>query len=231
MNDPARQLPLNLPQRQAYGREDFLVTQSNEAAVALIDDWPNWPTYGAMIIGPAGSGKSHLVEVWRQKTGAQIFTASMLTIDLAATLFDNQTLALEIKGPFDERAVFHLLNLARQEHGHILITSPASLQDWSVKIPDLLSRLQALPAVFILPPDDALLRGVIVKHFNDRQINVDEATISYILLRMPRSLAAARALVAQIDQQALAEHAEITRPFVSRIMTQFTSPDFFDQES
>lgn len=223
-----RQLVLDLPLRQALGRDDFLVTNSNNAAVEMIDQWPNWPTYGAIIVGPPGSGKSHLVEVWRQKSGAELISAAAITID---AMVQNSTLAIEVDGPFNERAVFHVLNLARTHAQHVLITAQNSPSQWNLKIPDLLSRLNALPVVSILSPDDALLRGVLVKHFADRQISVDEAMISYIMLRMPRSLEAARAIVTQIDQQALIERAEITKTFIARVMASFSSPELFDPET
>jgi chromosomal replication initiation ATPase DnaA len=226
MNDRSRQLVLDLPLRQALGRDDFLVTSSNSAAVELIDQWPNWPTYGAIIVGPPSSGKSHLVEVWRQKTGATLVNASALTIESA---LQDATLAIEVDSAFDERAFFHVLNLAKAHH--VLIAAQSIPSHWNLVIPDLLSRLNALPVVSILQPDDALLRGVLVKLFADRQIAIDESMISYILLRMPRSLQAARSIVAMIDQQALIERAEVTRPFVARVMAIFTNPEFFEAET
>ncbi len=228
MNEKSRQLVLDLPLRQALGRDDFLVTSSNSAAVELIDQWPNWPTYGAIIVGPPGSGKSHLVEVWRQKAGAQLVNAKALTMD---SVLQDATLAIEVDGAFDERAFFHALNLAKAQAHHLLITAQTIPAHWMLVIPDLLSRLNALPVVSILPPDDALLRGVLVKLFADRQIAIDESMISYILVRMPRSLEAARSIVTKIDQQALIERAEVTRPFVARVMTNFTSPEFFESET
>lgn len=223
-----RQLVLDLPLRQALGRDDFLVTNSNSAAVELIDQWPNWPTYGAIIIGPPGSGKSHLVEVWRQKSGAELLSAKTLTLE---SMVQSSSLVIEVDGLFDERNLFHVLNVAKAKSQHVLITAQTAPSQWVLKIPDLISRLNALPVVSILAPDDALLRGVLVKHFADRQISVDESMVNYILLRMPRSLEAARAIVTQIDQQALIERAEITRPFISRVMTDFSNPEFFSPET
>jgi chromosomal replication initiation ATPase DnaA len=231
MNDKSRQLVLDLPLRQALGRDDFLVTKSNSAAVALIDQWPHWPSYGAIIVGPPGSGKTHLVEVWRRMSNAHMCTANALTIEAVPELLQSGALAIEVAGAFDERALFHVLNMAKQQGNHILITANTAPSTWALEIPDLLSRLKALPVVEILAPDDALLRGVLVKLFADRQIAVDEATISYILLRMPRSLEAARTLIAQIDQQAMVERAEITRPFVARVMANFTNPGLFEPEA
>lgn len=223
-----QQLPLDLPHRQALAREDFLITASNAAAIELIDQWPNWPSYGALILGPAGSGKSHLTEVWRQKTGALFCRVKEINVGGVPELLSANCLAIEIATAFDERALFHTLNTAKQQGAHILLTAENAPSQWNLKIPDLLSRLNALPIVSILPPDDELLRGVLIKLFDDRQIPLDETTLNYILLRMPRSLQTARTLVAAIDQQALIAKAEITKHFVARILTQFSNPDLFE---
>lgn len=231
MSKSSEQLILDLPHREALGRDDFLVTPSNSAAVALIDQWPDWPTYAAVILGPEGSGKSHLVEVWRQMNGAALIGIDQLKIDDVPKLLQSGTLAIEdLHGEkIDERAIFHVLNLAKQESKFLLLTSRMAPSLLDLKIPDLASRLNSLPVVQILSPDDALLRGVLVKLFADRQIAVDEGLISYILKRMPRSLGAATRLVADIDRLAMVERAEITKPLVARILAKFEAPDLFTQ--
>jgi chromosomal replication initiation ATPase DnaA len=228
MTDRSRQLVLDLPLRPALSREDFLVTPSNQAAVALIDQWPQWPGPAALIIGPAGSGKSHLVEVWRQRSGAARAPLAKLTIDEIPTLMESGSLALEDAdcAPVPETALFHALNLARQQKGHVLLTAQSRPEAWQVTLRDLATRLFAVPSIAILPPDDTLLRGVLIKHFADRQIAVDEQVVAYLIARMPRSLESARSLVERIDRQALEERAEVTRPFVARVLADFESPGF-----
>ena len=228
MTGRGRQLVLELPHRQALGRDDFLVTDSNRAAVALIDDWPAWPSHAAIIVGPAGSGKSHLVEVWRQHSKAARIAATEIRVETAPENLLSGALAIEdVAAPLNERGLFHLLNLASQNNGSILLTAQTRPEAWKIALPDLLSRLKAIPVLEILPPDDALLRGVLVKLFFDRQIAADEATISFMLTRMPRSLGAARLLVAEIDRRALEERAEVTRPFVARVLADFSAPELF----
>jgi chromosomal replication initiation ATPase DnaA len=228
-----RQLPLDLPHRPALAREDFLVAHSNQAAVALVDQWPDWPAHGAIIIGPPGSGKSHLASVWQEKSGAGRSAASRLVAADIPRLMAGGTLVIEDidQGIADEVAIFHALNLARQNAAHVLLTGRNPVASWQVALPDLRSRLSALPLVAIQPPDDALLRGVLVKHFADRQISVGEALIGFIMLRMPRSLAAAQRLVERIDRQALEQGVEITRPFVAKVLETETLPDLFDPET
>ncbi len=228
MTGRGKQLVLDLPHRPAQGREDFLVTDSNAAAVALIDQWPAWPGHAAILMGPAGSGKSHLVEVWRQRSKAQKVSAASISSESAPALLTTHALAIEDAGAgVDERGMFHLLNLARQQNSSLLITGQTRPESWEIVLPDLLSRLRAIPVLEILPPDDTLLRGVLVKLFFDRQIAAEESTISFMLTRMPRSLDAARVLVAEIDRRALEERAEVTRPFVARVMVDFSSPGLF----
>ncbi len=229
MSTKSEQLLLDLPHREALGREDFLVTSSNAAAVELVDQWPNWPSYAAIIVGPESCGKSHLVEVWRQRSAAlKIQTADLITSHVPKLLV-GQTAAIEDlhEGAIDERAIFHALNLAKQEAKFILFTSRQPPNHLRFQIPDLSSRLNSLPVVQIEAPDDALLRGVLVKLFADRQLTADEGLINYTLLRMPRSLAIARKLVAEIDLLALTEKAEVSKALVGRVLTKLENVDLF----
>ena len=227
-----QQLTLDLSHRPALARDDFLVSPANTVAVALVDQWPNWPTHGAIIVGPPGSGKSHLASVWQQRSGAGLLRAGDLSVEGAADVIAGGALVIEDAGEagMDERALFHILNFARQQGGFVLLTAVRPVSQWPVRLPDLMSRLRALPEAAILPPDDALLRGVLVKHFSDRQIVVSEQVISYILMRMPRSMDDLRRIVHEIDSRALAEKAEITRPFVGRVLGEYASPDLFHQD-
>lgn len=228
----SRQLVLDLPLRTAFGRDDFLVTPSNAAAVAMIDRYPDWPHHGVVLVGDGGSGKTHLLEVWRQASGARLVMAAQLSSEAPDRLLETGALAID-NAPgeaLDERALFHLLNLTRQTGGHVLIASETDPAQWKVQLPDLASRLRALAVARLDPPDDALLRGVLVKHFADRQVAVEEPVISYLMLRMPRSLDAARAIVAELDALALAEKSAVTRALAARVLQQMTEPGLFPDE-
>jgi chromosomal replication initiation ATPase DnaA len=229
---PARQLVLDLSRRPALGRDDFLVTPANRAAVAMIDRWPDWPAPAVLLIGPPGCGKTHLIEVWRTRSGASVAAAGDLREAAVPELVAAGALALE-DAPgrwLDEKALFHVLNLARDRGATVLITAMAEPRTWGIGLKDLASRLQALPVARLEAPDDSLLRGVLVKLFADRQLAVEEAVISYLVVRMPRSLAAARALVADIDRRALEEKAEVTRTFVARLLAAKDAPRLFEEE-
>jgi chromosomal replication initiation ATPase DnaA len=213
-----RQLVLALGHAESFAREDFLPGPSNAAALALIDSWPDWPDRVMATIGPEGSGKSHLAAIWAEQSGARSLAARALPqIELPAA-FATGALVVEDLGPgVDERALLHLINLAREERAYVLITArtpPASL---NVSIRDLASRLRAVPIVALAAPDDALLRALIVKLAADRQLILDEALANYLANRIERSCAAARAAVARLDDEAMRQKRPVTRVLAAEL--------------
>jgi chromosomal replication initiation ATPase DnaA len=209
----ARQLPLSLPHRAAMTRADFLVGAANTRAIELIDGWPEWPAPVVLLAGPVGSGKSHLVEIWREVSGATVVEAAHLEDDKVADLVSEGAVAVEDlhAGPLDEQALFHLLNLAGERGAPVLLTSRVWASALPVTLADLASRLRAARPVELGEPDDDLLRRVLVKLFADRQLAVDSAVVDYIVVRMERSLQAASALVDDLDREALAAGGAVTR--------------------
>lgn len=218
----SEQLPLDFPLRQALAREDFLVTASNAAAVEAVEAWPAWEKRVLFLVGPAGSGKTHLSSIWKTEARAQSVRADDLAPSAVPALLASGALLVE-DAPgtsLDERAMFHLMNLAREQSSSVLVTTRQRPAHWPVTLPDLLSRLRAASVAALEAPDDDLLRGVLVKHFLDRQIAVDEAVVSLLMSRMERSLDAARRIVSEIDRRALAERANVTRSFVARLLAE-----------
>jgi chromosomal replication initiation ATPase DnaA len=214
------QLPLDLPHAASFGDDDYFIADSNEAAYALIDTWPDWTGRLQTLIGPVGSGKSHLAAIWSRLADAPILKCAELNAHNVLAMHEVGALVLEDApgDELDETALFHLLNLIADTGGSLLLTTHRSPATWTVTLPDLATRLRSLPVTHLEAPDDALLRAVLVKLFADRQVTVDEALVSYILSRTERSLAAIRNVVQQLDQSALAEKAAITRPFAARIL-------------
>lgn len=215
-NDPI-QLVLELPHRPAMGLEDFLVSASNASAVDLIDRWPDWPVGAAVLVGPEGSGKSHLANVWRLRSNSVSLPAHELTRERVPALAANGAVVLENLGALsDEAALFHLLNLVREQRINVLLTSLVAPGELRVRLPDLASRLKALPVANIAAPDAPLLRAVLVKLFADRQLSVEPQVIDFMLVRMERSMAAAARLVCEADRQALALQRRVTRAIAAQ---------------
>jgi chromosomal replication initiation ATPase DnaA len=213
------QLALALDHAESLAREDFLSGPSNAAALALIERWPDWPSRTVLLRGPEGSGKSHLAAIWARESGAR--TLSPRSLDGAEVPVALATGALVLEnladGRFDDAALFHLLNLAREEHAYVLITARSAPVAWKTELPDLASRLRALPVVALTAPDDALFRAVLVKLFADRQLAVDESLVSFLANRIERSFAAARAAVAKLDREALRLRRPVNRALAGEL--------------
>ena len=206
------QLVFELPHRAAMGLEDFLVSDSNAAAVALVDRWPDWPVGAAILVGPRGSGKTHLANVWQLRADATPHAAPSLTRESVPTVASAGAVIIEnIETLIDEAALFHLLNLVREQRLQVLLTTDTAPGDLKIALPDLHSRLKALPLASIEAPDDALLRAVLVKLFADRQLSVEPHIVDYVLVRMERSMSAAESFVAEADRRALVLQRRVTR--------------------
>ena len=177
---------------------------SNESALALIDAWPDWPARAIALVGPEGSGKTHLATIWAGIAGARVVSGHALgEIDIPAALATGALVVEDAVAIADERALFHLINLAREEGAFLLFIARSAPTLWPVTLPDVISRLRALPVVTLAAPDDAMLRGVIVKLAADRQLQLDESVVGYLSTHIERSFAAARAAVVALDQEAL----------------------------
>jgi chromosomal replication initiation ATPase DnaA len=206
-----RQLPLDLGYGTAYSRDDLVVSPVNEQAVALVDRWPDWPSPVVVLAGPAGSGKTHLVEIWRNIANAESIDPSHIG-DAVADLGGRPALIDDVDaGLVDEQGLFHLINEVRAAGSHLLLTARRFPSAWGVTLPDLVSRLKAAATVEIHEPDDPLLAGVITKLFADRQVEVEPHVVQYLVRRIERSLATAIRVVDRLDHVALEQQSRITR--------------------
>lgn len=221
-----RQLALALPHAESLSRDDFLEGPSNAQALALIESWPDWPNRVMMLAGPEGCGKSHLAAIWAAQSGARVVAAQALTAaDVPGSLATGALVVEHLEpGGFDERALFHLLNLTREQDAFVLITGRTLPSAFEVSLRDASSRLRALPVVTVAPPDDQLLRALIVKFCADRQMNVDEGIVSFIATRIERSFVAARQAVELLDTEALRLRRPVTRALAAEVFRSPTVP-------
>ena len=230
---PGVQLTLGFPHEPTTSRADFVVGRANAEAITLIEAMPEWPLRGMFLLGPEGSGKSHLTAVWCEFPGAARIAGRDLASADADRLTAGGAVAVEDlhDGPIDEPALFHLLNLATERDAKVLVTSRAGTGALGLSLPDLISRLRAMRLVTLASPDDDLLRRVLTKLFADRQLQVDPGVIGYIATRMERSFAAANRIVAALDHAALAAGTAVTRRLAAQVLGDHadeTQGDFWD---
>jgi chromosomal replication initiation ATPase DnaA len=234
MRDASRQLVLDLPVEARFGREDFLVGDSNRDAFRLIERWPDWSDTVLQLAGPSGSGKSHLAAIWAERADARTVQAAAISMASVPDLAQAAALVIEDidRGPLDEPALFHLVNRAREARTSILFTAARLLDPALIATADLLSRLRRAPLVALGPPDDTLLRAVFVKLFGDRQLVVDPNVVEYLVVRIERSLARAADVVSALDREALRRSRRITRAIAAEVLgTEAVEPEVFDTEA
>jgi len=213
-----RQLALALDHAESYAREDFLSGPCNEGALDLIDRWPDWPASAIALVGPEGAGKTHLATIWAAASGARVISARALgEAKLPSALATGALVVEDGAATEDDRALFHLINLAREEKASLLFTARTPPSTWPVAIPDVVSRLRALPVMTLQAPDDAMLRAVIVKLANDRQLALDESIVRYLSTHIERSFAAARGAVIALDNEALRQGRSPTRSLAAEM--------------
>lgn len=229
----AAQIPLDLTPRPAYGREDFLVGKANASALGWIDQWPNWPAPLLVLQGDAASGKSHLAAVWSAQSQARKVDPKVLadkTAEEIAALgehliFDGLDLWF---GDLDtETTLFHLYNIFKEERRSLLVTTRANPTTIDFALKDLASRFRAAPMVAIDPPDDVLLSAILVKLFHDRQLQVSQEVIQYILPRMERSFDAVRSIVRMADEMALAQKRGVSIPLMRDVLLRLREDAIF----
>ncbi|MBV9955887.1 MAG: chromosomal replication initiator DnaA [Pseudolabrys sp.] len=215
----SRQLALALGHDESFARDDFISGAANAAGLDLVERWPDWPSKIVALIGPEGCGKTHLATIWAEATGARILSAKLLSeVDPTAALATG-ALVVDDLAPngLAERALFHLLNLAREENVFVLLTARSAPSSWPIEIRDLQSRLRALPAVAMAPPEEKLLRTLIVKLAADRQLMFDGSLVSFLVSRIERSFAGAREAVNRLDQEAMRQKRPVTRALAAEL--------------
>ncbi|MGX5850680.1 DnaA regulatory inactivator HdaA [Mesorhizobium sp. PL10] len=217
--EPPRQLPLDLGHGTGYSRDELVVSATNREAAALVDRWPDWPSPVIVLAGPAGSGKTHLGSIWQARANAMAVDAQRIG-NVITGLGGRPALIDDVdKTAIDEAGLFHLINEVRGAGSTLLLTARRFPAAWGVTLPDLASRLKAAATVEIHEPDDLLLAGVITKLFADRQVEVEQHVVQYLVRRIERSLATAMRVVERLDRTALERKTPISRALAAETVS------------
>jgi len=210
----ARQLRLKLKRPASHAREDFVLSPSNQEAVRVLDAWADWPGGALALVGPEGSGKSHLARAWAQTVGAVVLEPGAEL----SVLEGRPVLVEDVDRGADDEALFHLFNMAGLKGGGLLLTTRKVPAEWKTALPDLRSRLNALTVAQLGAPDDALLRKMLEKFFREQNLRPGDEVYAYLLRRIERSIPAAREVVRRLDETAAEQRREISRVLAREVL-------------
>ena len=216
----SKQLILDLRTIPSMGREDYYVSKSNEEAVKWIDKWPEWLTFGFVVVGPSGAGKSHLANVLKYFSRGILIKNSDIRDTNIMELSDNSCLILEdIDTNLSEINLLHLFNFLLENNSKIMITSKIPIKKLNISLADLRSRLSSLPQVNLGLPDDKLISRVIIKQFTDKGVKVDMEVVNYLLKRVDRSFSSINNIVSTVNMASIQSSRKITVPFVRKLLS------------
>jgi chromosomal replication initiation ATPase DnaA len=214
------QLTFKWPMHTSYAAEDFIISESNAEAIQFLDTWPDGNSYAAILSGPPSAGKTHLVQRWASRVEAGAIDKTALGAMPSSQIWNQSrhNVLEDIHTITDETALFHLLRHAETHGVFLLLSARMTALQLPFTLPDLRSRLLALPSIHLASPDEILLHGFLLKCFADRQLRVSEDVTAYLAKRMERSFASALALVDRIERSSFETKREITIPLVKPLV-------------
>ena len=200
----SNQLILKFPSHQAYKKEDFYVSPSNQEAYDFINSWPKWIKRTVNIFGPSGSGKSHLTSILKSKISSLQIEANNLNDETFFKFKTKEVLIIEnLNASVSENLLFSLWNVALQDNKYLLITSTKPISSFKFKLRDLISRVTSSLIIGINLPSDDLISVILAKNFSDKQIKVEKKHIDYIIKRIDRSYEKISQFILTLDRYSL----------------------------
>jgi len=204
---------LRLPLERPIAGEAFVTSDSNAEAVRVLARWPDGVGAVLALHGPPGSGKSRLAADWAERVGAVPLNGAEAAL-IDPLELEGRPVLLDRAADADDESLFHLINLANSGGGALLLVSRSAPRQWSVDLPDLRSRLDAVRAVAIAAPDDAVLSAILRARFAERSITPSDDVIDYLVRRLDRSAETAAAVVESLD----ALHRPVTRVLARQVL-------------
>ena len=213
------QLLLKFPSKQAYLKEDFYVSSSNNEAFKLIESWPKWIKKTVNIFGPQGSGKTHLISMLKNKTSTIDVDSNQVTDQIFFEFKLKEVLIIEnLKENISENLLYTLYNVAQQDNKYFVLTSREAINKFNFKSMDLKSRVNSTTIIGIDLPSDELISVILSKSFSDKQIKVEKKHIDYVIKRIDRSYEKISQFISTIDKYSLKKGGPFNLKLIKEVL-------------
>ena len=213
------QLILKFPSHQAYKKEDFYVSPSNQEAYDIITSWPKWIKRTVNIFGPSGSGKSHLTSILKSKTSYLQIEGKNLSDEIFFKFKIKEALIIEnLDEKVSEKLLFSLWNTILQDNKYLLITSKKPINSFKFELRDLMSRVTSSLIIGINLPSDDLISVILAKNFSDKQIKVEKKHIDYIIKRIDRSYEKISQFILTLDKYSLKQGSPFALKMIKEVL-------------
>ena len=218
----SEQLIFNFPFKKNYLKQDFYVSKNNFNAYKLIESWPKWPSRLINIFGPSGCGKTHLVNILKSKIHSVIISSDNVSDEILSTYKTKECLIIDnYNNDISEKKLYSIINQAYQDNKYLIISSTISIKMFEIKLLDLKSRFSSFIDIGIELPTDDLIRVILTKNFSDKQIQVSQKNIEYILKNIDRSYEKINLFANSIDKMSLAKAKPINLNLIKKTLGEF----------
>ena len=219
----SEQLIFNFPFKKNYLKQDFYVSENNFSAFKLIESWPNWPSRLVNIFGPAGCGKTHLINILKSKIQSLLILAKDVDAEILSQYKIKECLIIDdFNNNIKENILYSIINSAFQDNKYLIINSKVSLKKFKIKLDDLKSRFTSFFEIGINLPTDDMIRVILTKNFSDKQIEISEKNIEYILKNIERSYEKINSFSNSIDGLSLAKARPINLQLIKKVLNELS---------
>ena len=217
----SEQLIFNFPFKRNYLKQDFYVSKNNFNAFKLIDSWPKWPSRLVNIFGPKGCGKTHLINILQTKIQSLLILSKNVSPDILVEYKTKECLIIDdFNNNIDEKTLYSIINQSYQDNKYLIISSPISIKKFKTELIDLRSRFSSFVDIGIDLPTDDLVRVILTKHFSDKQIQISEKNIEYILKNIDRSYEKINNFSNSIDSLSLTKAQPVKLQLIKKVLNE-----------
>lgn len=214
-----KQLTFKFPFKTSYEENDFYVSTNNFEAYKLIESWPKWSSKCLNIFGPKGCGKTHLINILKKKIKILYLKNDEIHKLNIKKIEEYECVVIDELNNFDDEKKFYtILNHLKQVNVCIICSSTKPINQLSIKLPDLKSRLNSFLYLGIDLPTDELLRVIMLKYFSDKQTKIDLKVLEYMIKNIERSYEYVFMVLKKIDEHSLSLGKPISINLVKKIL-------------